>query len=301
MAKVLSKEHSDEFRRKFFFFLIFLFSAGLVYIFSKNLVFAISFLIISQVLFNVYFYFRKRLVISTNIRKMESVFPDFIELVSSNLRAGMTIDKALLLGSRKEFAPLDKEILHLGKDILTGREIALSLRDMARRTGSERIQKTVDLIVSGLKSGGNVAVLLEETAVNMRERNFVEKRAASNVLMYVILISFGISIGAPALFALSSVLVGVMTQILADVPQSETNLNLPFSITGVSISTTFITIYAVVFLVVVCILSSMLLGLVSKGDEKEGLKYAPIFISVSLVVFFILKSVLGGGFSSMLG
>lgn len=301
MIKVLSKEHSEEFRRDFFFFLVFLVLAALVYFFFHNLFFAISFFVVSQVLFSVYFYFKKRLVISANIRKMEGVFPDFIELVSSNLRAGMTIDKALLLGSRKEFAPLDQEILYLGKDILTGKEIASSLRDMALRTGSERIQKTVDLIVSGLKSGGNVAVLLEETAVNMRERNFVEKRAASNVLMYVILISFGIGIGAPALFALSSVLVGVMTQILADVPQSETNLNLPFSITGVSISTTFITVYAVIFLMVVCVLSSMLLGLVSKGDEKEGLKYAPIFISVSLVVFFVLKSVLGKGFSSMLG
>lgn len=33
----------------------------------------------------------------------------------------MTIDKAILLSSRPEFAHLDKEILNVGKDIATGK------------------------------------------------------------------------------------------------------------------------------------------------------------------------------------
>jgi pilus assembly protein TadC len=70
---------------------------------------------------------------------MEEVFPDFIELVSSNLRAGMTVDKALLLSSRKEFSPLDIEILRLGKDILTGTYINIALTNMAKRIKSEKI------------------------------------------------------------------------------------------------------------------------------------------------------------------
>src|SRR3989344_9108556 len=50
---------------------------------------------------------RKKLKESNKLKKMETVFPEFLELVSSNLRAGMTIDRALLLSSREEFSPLD--------------------------------------------------------------------------------------------------------------------------------------------------------------------------------------------------
>src|SRR3989344_4756457 len=179
-----------------------------------------------------YFFINKKLKKSADIKKMEESFPDFIDLMSSNLRAGMTIDRALILSSRKEFAPLDKEILALGKDIITGREVSRALKDMAERIGSEKLKKTVNLIISGMRSGGNISVLLEETASNMRERNFVEKRAASNVLMYVIFIFFAVSIGAPMLFGLSSVLVEVLTKILSGFPETQSSSsNLPFSFT----------------------------------------------------------------------
>src|SRR3989344_4096466 len=206
---------------------------GLVIFFiSRSLLGLLISIIAFFLLIEFYFIIRKKLKRAADIKKMEDSFPDFIELMSSNLRAGMTIDKALILSSRKEFAPLDKEILSLGKDIITGREVSRALKDMADRIGSEKLKKTVNLIISGMRSGGNISVLLEETASNMRERNFVEKRAASNVLMYVIFIFFAVSIGAPMLFGLSSVLVEVLTKILSGFPETQSSSsNLPFSFT----------------------------------------------------------------------
>jgi archaeal flagellar protein FlaJ len=302
MVKISSEDNKKDFQKNLVIFIILVICGGIWFYFNRNIYLAVSGIVIAEIAFYFYFYFSKKLVISADIRKMENVFPDFIELVSSNLKAGMTIDQALLRSSRKEFAPLDKQILFLGKDIITGKEIAHALADMAIRTGSEKIQKTIDLIISGLKSGGNIAVLLEETAVNIRERTFVEKRAASNVLMYIILISFAIMIGAPALFALSSVLVSVMSTILTDVPSGGgSSMNLPFSLSEISISTGFITIYSVIFLAVIGLLSALLLGLVSKGDEKEGLKYAPFFIFIAWGVFFLMKTTLINSFSKVFG
>lgn len=225
---------------------------------------------------------------SAEIRKMEDAFPDFIDLMAANLRAGITIDKALLLSSRKEFAPLDREILTLGKDIITGKETARALQDMANRIGSEKIHKTVQLIISGIRSGGNLAIILEETAVNMRERNFVEKRAASNVLMYVIFIVFAVAVGAPILFAFSSVLVEILTKIVNSIPtDATTSVNLPFTLTQINVSSTFIFYFAIAFLIAIDLLASLMVGLVSKGREKEGIKY---FIPLALcsITIYIL-------------
>ncbi len=236
------------------------------------------------------------------IKKMEESFPDFLELMSSNLRAGMTIDKALLASSREEFAPLDAEITKLGKDIATGKNIERALKDMADRINSERMRKTLLVIISGIKAGGNLATLLEETAVQTRERGFVEKRAASNVLMYVIFIFFALAIGAPVLFGLSAALVGIITQLLATIPPMEgTTMNLPFTLTKVSISPEFITGFSLVFLIMTDILGSLVLGSVSKGEEKAGAKYIVPLIIISLAIFFIVKTTLLSYFSGFLG
>lgn len=239
---------------------------------------------------------------SGRVKKMEDAFPDFLELMSSNLRAGMTIDRALLASSREEFAPLDQEIIKLGKDIATGKNIERALKDMAERIHSERIRKTMLVIISGIKAGGNLATLLEETAVNTRERSFVEKRAASNVLMYVIFIAFAISLGAPILFGLSTALVEIITRLLASIPPMDNaNIQLPFTLTQVNISVTFVTYFSILFLLVTDILGCLVLGAVSKGEEKAGVKYMVPIIVVSITVFFVVKKVLLSYFANFLG
>ena len=241
----------------------------------------------------VYFIVRKKLNYYNDIKKMEIAFPDFISLMSSNLRAGMTIDRALLLSSRKEFEPLDKEITKLGKDIVTGKEITKALLDMTERINSEEIKKTVLLIISGIRSGGNLSVLLEQVASNMRERMFVKKRAASNVLMYVIFIFFASAVGAPILFGLSSVLVQVLSSILSDLPASQTvNVKLPFALTEISITPSFVFYFSLVFMTITDIFSALVLGLVGKGKEREGLKFIVPMILLSITVFFLARFVI---------
>jgi Flp pilus assembly protein TadB len=164
-----------------------LFSAA-IYYFLRDIVPSAIFFGLFLLIFNAYFVLRARMAEADKIKKMEEVFPDFIELVASNLNAGMTIDKSLIMSSRKEFNPLDVQINLLGKDIITGKDITSALQEMGRRINSGKISKTIDLIVSSIHSGGNLSILLGEIAGNMREREFVEIRAASYVLMYVIFI-----------------------------------------------------------------------------------------------------------------
>jgi archaeal flagellar protein FlaJ len=245
---------------------------------------------------------RKKLLQVQQIKKMESAFPDFLQLVASNLRAGITIDRALVISSRKEFAPLDAEINQLGRDLVTGKQIGLAMKEMSQRIKSEKLTKTINLIITGMKSGGDISTLLEETATNMREREFVEKRAASNVLMYVILIFFGASVGAPALFGLSTVLVGVLKKILGNIPPTpSTGATLPFAMTNINISVTFITYFAIVFLIAINILASLVIGLVQKGDEKEGVRFILPMVLISITVFLVIRIALTGYFSSLVG
>jgi len=280
------------------FFVAVLFWAGAFYFTSHPIYIGLCFAFL-VFLFEFYGYAKKKLKISEDIKKMENVFPDFISLMSSNLRAGMTIDQALLTSSREEFAPLDKQIAQVGKDIVTGKKIDVALKEMGERINSEKIKKTIILITSGIQAGGNLSVLLEETASNMRERNFIEKKSASNVLMYMIFIFFAVTIGAPLLFGLSTVLVQILTNIMMDLPTEQVSVALPFTLTEISVSVNFIIWFALAFLVATDVLASLVLGLVSKGDEREGIRYIIPLVLISLAVFFVARFFLLRSFSGV--
>lgn len=266
--------------------------SSIVYLFARSAVVSLVLLVLAFIFYVAFNYFADKLKKADRIHKIESVFPDFLQLMSSNLRAGMTIDRAMLLSARPEFSPLDDEILQTGRDITTGKSIEDSLESMAVRIDSDKIHKTILLVISGIRAGGNIAILLEETAVNMRERDFVEKKSASNVMMYVIFIFAAISIFAPALFSLSNVLVGTMTNMLGGVSPVEMPTNLPFSFTSVNISQKFVLYYSLIFIFVLDCLASIVLGLVSKGEEKQGLKFLIPILFISFSVFLIMKFVL---------
>ncbi len=288
-------------RMNVFAIIMSIFISSFLFIITRSWIIWIISLIGIFILFFLYIYFRNFLKKSARIKRMEEVFPDFLQLVASNLRAGITIDRSMLLSSREEFSPLDNEIFQTGKDIATGKEIETALLDMAKRIGSQKIEKIILLLVSGIKAGGNLAVLLEDTSVSMREGNFVEKRAASNVLMYVIFIFFAVSVGAPALFSLSNILVETLTNLLSGIPVSEVPVNLPFTLSKVNISIDFIKYFSIVFIIVIDILASLVLGLVRKGEEREGLRYLPFILVISLLIFFLIRVFLSGFISGLFG
>ena len=291
------REASKKKMSKIFGLLFALIVGALILLFKKNIIVSVVGFFVALVLFFVFIYAKRSLDKSAMIKKMEAVFPDFLQLVSGNLRAGITIDKAILISARKEFNPLDKEIMRVGKDITTGKATEIALSDMARRIGSEKIKKTVMLINSGLRSGGNLAILLERTASNMRERGFVEKRAASNVLMYEIFIFVAVAVGAPALFALSTILVQTMGGMMTSAPELEAtiaNLNVPVTFSKISISLNFIVYYSIAFIIAIGTLSSLIIGLVSKGEEKYGLKYLIPILLIGLSIFLLIRYFLSG-------
>lgn len=248
----------------------------------------------SFIIIEIYFYLRLSLKASARLKKIESIFPDVIQMMASNLRAGMTIDKSFLLSARPEFYPLDEEILKAGKEITTGKDLSTAMMGLAKRIGSEKITKTMILIMSGIKAGGDISVLLEQTSSNMREREFLEKKASSNVLMYVIFIFFAVGVGAPILFGLSSVLVEVIINIVRSLPAtSASSMNMPFTFRDIGLSPLFLRYFALVFLLATDLISSMVIGLVNAGEEKSGLKYFIPLSSVSIAIFFGIRLTIG--------
>jgi flagellar protein FlaJ len=232
---------------------------------------------------------------------VENVLPDALELMAANMRAGFIPSKALLLSARSEFGPLAEAIKKSGKEILTGKSLADGLNEIPKYIKSEILQRTINLINEGSKSGGELVSLLEENAIDIRRKQAIKKETKANIVMYGIFIMFAGVLGAPVLYALSLYLITTLTSLGAsNVVSSEVMARgVPlFKGGGVQISPDFLLIFSVSSIIVTTFFSGIIIGLIETGKEKGGIKYVPIFMIIALIVFFGASFVISAMFGS---
>jgi len=119
----------------------------------------------------------------------------------------MTIDRAILFSARPEFGTISDHFKKAAFKIYSGDEVEASLLSMTRRIKSGIFGRTIDLLVEGIKGGGSVAKLLEETAADIRNSEAVQREIKSTVTMYVMFLIIAGVIGAPVLYAISTFMV----------------------------------------------------------------------------------------------
>jgi archaellum biogenesis protein FlaJ (TadC family) len=262
------------------------------------LFFAIFFAL--YLVFEAVFYARLLLLADSKAKFAEKVLPDALQLMAMNLKAGMTTDKALLIAARPEFGPLEKELNRAGKQVLAGKRINEALLEISGRIRSDIIERTIRLIVEGIKSGGELSDLLQQTAEDLQNSELVKDEIQSNVMMYAIFIFFAAGIGAPLLYGISTYLVGVLGTQFAKFQVSETMIGSMNLMRGhINISQDFLLLFPIASLIVTSVFGSFIIGIVKGGTEKEGIKFIPMLLFISLTVFFLVRLMVAGIFAGM--
>ncbi|MBD3204554.1 hypothetical protein GF327_09765, partial [Candidatus Woesearchaeota archaeon] len=185
------------------------------------------------------FFFIIDLQIYNRTKKIEEVLPDFLHLTSANISAGMPIDRALWFAVRPRFGVLAKEIEDVAKATLVGEKLDDALISFTEKYDSDILKRSVNLLLEGMNSGGEVGELLNRIARNIEETRIIRKEMAANVTTYVIFILFATVIAAPFLFGLSTELIVIMQTIMGDIDVSSLSssggMSSMFNITGETI------------------------------------------------------------------
>ncbi|MFT4303005.1 MAG: type II secretion system F family protein [Candidatus Woesearchaeota archaeon] len=235
---------------------------------------------------------------------IELILPDALQLISANLRAGMTIDRALIQANRPEFGYFNKEFTIVGKEISTGTEIKDALINMTKRVKSQKFSKAISLIVMGMKSGGELSHLLSEVAQNLVQQRNVEEKIKSNVTSYLIFIGAAVGFAAPMLYGLSTVIVKVIVNTFSSITAPPATVNMPLMVTMnpevAEFLPDFIYGYARISLAILAIISSTLLGVIKKGSAKYGLNYIPMLVGFGFLFFWLVSKGAATLFDSIL-
>lgn len=155
--------------------------------------------------------------------EVEEALPDVLQIVSANISAGMTPYNALWVAARKEFGALAEEIKIAQKETLGGKAFTDSLTEMSLRVRSNTLQRTIRLIIQGMKAGGELPHILQGIGTDIRQMKLLQKEMAASTMSYILFILFGMIIGAPLLFSVSINFVDIMNKFQPDTLETDTS------------------------------------------------------------------------------
>ena len=287
------------------FYLIYRFSTdlkyGVLYVsFIMFLVWIVLFVVLLLMLWLLFYLITDIRIFKRRIG-IEDVLADFLQLTSANIRAGMPIDRALWYAVRPQFGVLASEIEMVAKETMSGEDLEEALKRFSEKYDSLMLRRSINLLIEGIAAGGEIGDLLTKISIDIQESRTMKKELSANVTTYVIFISFATIVAAPLLFALSSHLLFIVSNLMLklDVPSGITTFSINFS-GGPGISIKDFRIFAITCLVITSYFSSVIIATIKKGEIKAGVKYIPMFIVSTIVLFLIFSLVISKLFGSII-
>ncbi len=183
---------------------------------------------------------------------------------------------------------MKREIDNAAKATISGTPFPDAFMNMTKNVESEVFSKTIRLIVEGVKSGGNLADLLENTALDIRRFGAIRKEVAATALMYELFMFAAAGIGAPLLYSVSNFLITIVSEMRGKISISTSASDyLPFVSSNSLVSPETVFWFSLVAISITAIFGSLTAGVISKGKESEGITFIPVIVVISLAVFFI--------------
>ena len=159
--------------------------------------------IIAAVVYEIMFYAVMEMKIDGRKKFMESILPEYLQIVAANIRSGIAIDKALVQAARPEFLYFTDDVKVINKELYAAVTLQQALLDLGKRYRSFQLQHTVRMITEAVIYGGGMTDLLNQIAKDLRNQQIIEKEIAGQLFLYTIFIAFACLIGAPVLYACS--------------------------------------------------------------------------------------------------
>ncbi len=256
-------------------------------------------------LFMLMIYFYLDIKIFNRTRKMEEVLPDFLQEVSSNLKGGLSFEKALWLAIKPRFGILSNEIAIAAKKVMTGTDVDVALTEFAMKYDSPMLKRSVNLLIGEIVSGGKISDIIDRIVYDLKRTKALKDELSASVVTYMIFIAAIVIFIAPMLFALSFNLLMVIqkvTSLISSSAQAGTT-TLPGMITSIGknvVNKDDFILFSHLALGVIAIFSSMIVSIIEKGNIRSGVKYIPMFVFGSQVFYLLCLTLLTMLFNSLI-
>lgn len=230
--------------------------------------------------------------------EIEQDLPEFIDNLVSNLKGGISLEKALLKSVRVEQKALLREVTLINEKILMGMGVIESLKQFRERFSSPIIHRTFFLVEEGLKGGGNLAGPLERISENLKRIYELDEEIKAGAGGFTIVIMAISVFVAPLLFALALTLLTFIGDLFTILARSGTD------VIGVAAMPPEFGDYLIIFSWAMIIMITFFASLITSQLKNEkiyvALKYVPVYIIISVSIYYFASDILLGFFSGII-
>ena len=237
--------------------------------------------------------------------KLEATLPDFLTLVASNIKAGMTLDQAMWYSAKPEFGLLSVEVRSVIKSSFSGESLESTLDTLGSRFDSRVFKRTILLLKQATATGGELTDVLERTSDDVRNTIIMKKEIAASLVLYEIFVLFAAVVGAPFLFAVASRLIGIFERIAPQAGSLPSGMGGPFStfssikFAGAAISSSDFYWFSIPTIFVTALISSFIVSVIRSGSKGQGMKYFPFVLIGSYLVYYLVLGVVDSFFATI--
>ncbi|MBD3164753.1 hypothetical protein GF323_06145 [Candidatus Woesearchaeota archaeon] len=231
---------------------------------------------------------------------LEEILPEFLRLVSSNHRAGLPLDTSLWKANRPRFGILAQEINDVAKNTYATGDLIKSLENLGVKYDSNMLKRVISNIVEGIKTGADIATLLDDVSSNITTIKNTRKELASEVENYMLFITVTVLVISPLMFGLTHKMSGLIESVkstLAETmgsqdPQttSQMPMSLNFSEEGGRGFKFYFDLFVFLMIATNSIISVLLMSMVKHGNVKQDLKRIPVYYTIAVIVYIACKA-----------
>ncbi len=230
--------------------------------------------------------------------------PDSLRIMAANIQAGMPIDQALFTSARGDFPVLGDEIRLMGTDVMKNMSFENALERLKTRLKSDSLHMSVNLIGHGIRSGRGLSQSLFHIADILQDQEHIRQQITTQMQAIKTTVLILVMLSAPLLYSCSIVAGTKMSsfnqKLASTIPQTIMSQSW-MKPSNVGVSPEFLNNYIIVNLLVTAVLGSVIIGLVSSGRVRQGLRYMLVMVLTSETLYMISRQVLtekiGGAFT----
>ncbi|MBU3923801.1 MAG: type II secretion system F family protein [Nanoarchaeota archaeon] len=208
-------------------------------------------------------------------QEKEQKFLAFSGDLVETVRSGTPISKAISNLKNRNYGALSPHIVKLANQLSMGITLTVALGTFARDTKSRVISRAVGLISEAEKAGGKIETILSSVAssVNQIEQLRKERRAAVSNL---------VTQGYMIFFIFIIIMLVLEFEILPMVSELQPSEGL--SVSAKSLDSSEFSRPLFIMLLVQSFFAGLVIGKISEGTLKSGLKHSFILLAVTLLV-----------------
>ncbi|RZN43888.1 MAG: type II secretion system F family protein [Methanophagales archaeon ANME-1-THS] len=221
------------------------------------------------------------------IKKAEDAFPDLLRDLAQAKRAGLSLIDAVTLTTEGDYGVLTEGMRKIAAQLTWGVPIEDTLQMFAKRYPTRIIKRSIEMIIEGYKTGGEVGEVLKIAADDVMELKSLEKRRTADMSPYVMVcyVTFFVFLGV--LLVLYHSFIPTMVEAGEAVAESGATGRGGVMIRGVDVETLKMLFFHCGIIQGVC--SGLVAGKLGEGKVIAGLKHAIILASAAFGLFAILK------------